>query len=199
MRQAGFTLVEILVAMFIFVLVATIIAMGLRTVVNTQNAVKQQLLSLGQLQVALTLLERDMTQIVPRPVTDRDGQWRPALLGNDTRLTFTRGGLVNPLAQEQRSTLQRVSYRLEKGALVRTAEAALDQLSNSPQQTRVILTNVVAIKFAYLDKNNVAREFWPLVSGDQTLPRAIQVVLTLRGRGVVSRLFIVPGGVNLTR
>lgn len=197
-KQTGFTLIEILIALFIFVIIAMIVAVGLRTVLNVRTELEKKYAEMGDLQVAFEVLQRDIAQAVPRPITDADGESEPPLLGTPVKFAFTRGGIINPLAQEKRSTLQRITYELHNGELIRITAGALDALPNTPMAQRTILSNVSALQFAYLDEHNQPRMDWPLVANQTTLPRAVQLIITLKNHGRASRLFVIPNGIPLS-
>ncbi|MCU0806914.1 MAG: type II secretion system minor pseudopilin GspJ [Candidatus Contendobacter sp.] len=119
----GFTLLELLVALAVFSIMAVAAYGGLRNVLYTRAAVEEQNRRLAAVQLAVYRLEQDIEQAVPRGIRDEYGEPQGALLGGalaDDRLTLTRTGWDNPLGQP-RANLQRVAYRLRDGRLWRLA------------------------------------------------------------------------------
>src|SRR5687768_7995833 len=112
----GFTLIEVLIAVAVFGLMATMAYSGLNTSINISRAAEQRNTKLHRLQMALTLMQRDLTQISLKESRDEFGDVQPALL-SDTKgerlLEFSRSGWRNP-ANQIRGTLQRVGYALEE-------------------------------------------------------------------------------------
>ena len=111
--QRGFTLLELLVAMAIFAIMAAAAYSSLRSILYTEAAVEAEARRLGQVQMAFFLMERDIGQILPRGIRDEyDEEQSPLqsgkLLGD--LLIFTRTGWDNPLGLP-RSNLQRLAYR----------------------------------------------------------------------------------------
>lgn len=199
-RTSGFTLLELLVALAIFGVVAAMAYGGLRSVLNTRAAAEKQAAELAELQLGFTRMERDIEQIVARGVRDSLGDRQPALRGEsggETLLEFTRTGWRNPSGQA-RSHLQRIAYRLKEGQLVRLSWSALDQGPSAEPQESVLLDNVTAVEVQFLDKSLAEQALWPKPDAaanneKDTLPRAIQVSVEIKGWGRINRLFRVVG------
>ncbi len=124
MRQAGFTLLELMVALFI---AALMFAMGYAAInqgLTSHDSLKEQQAHLLQLQTTVRLLEQDFVQAAPRPVRQPVGDEpaQSAMLGGTPGtqpvVALTRAGWSNP-AGLQRPGLQRVAYFLENNTLRR--------------------------------------------------------------------------------
>ena len=203
-RLLGFTLVELLVALAIFAVIAVMAYGGLSTVLQVHSHLEQQGTQLAHLQIAFTWLERDFEQIVNRPIRDEYGEKQPAIQGNLQQLELTRAGWRNP-AQQARSTLQRVAYHLEDNSLWRSYWQMLDRAQDSRPLEVKLLSNVTEFKLRYLDSHLQWHEQWPSVeilatspteSQNQIQPtlKAIEVTITVVGWGELMRLFRVPAG-----
>jgi general secretion pathway protein J len=195
---AGFTLLELLVALSIFSLLAVMSYSGLKAVLNTQAGTEIQADALAELQKVYLLMQRDIEQVVPRPVRDEYGDEQPALSGDDA-LQLTRGGWSNP-AGRLRSTLQRVGYDFQDRQLVRYSWAVLDRAQDSEPQRQVLLDDVEEMTIRYLAANNEWEERWPnpLAVADGNvpatgLPRAIEITLDHENFGPLVWLFRLPG------
>jgi general secretion pathway protein J len=196
--SAGFTLLELLVALAIFSLIAVMSYSGLMVVLNTQAATEIQADSLAELQKVYLLLQRDIEQVVPRPVRDEYGDEQPALAGSDT-LQLTRGGWSNP-AGRLRSSLQRVGYAYEDRQLVRYSWAVLDRAQDSEPQRQPLVGDIEEMTIRYLAANNEWQERWPdpLAQGDgaatgTALPRAVEITLDHERFGPLVWIFRLPG------
>lgn len=190
----GFTLLELLIALFIFTIISVIMVNALHTVFTNQTSTNKSAARLAELQVAFTYIERDFEQILDRPITTVSGSLEPSFLGIDGSVTFTHAGAANPLGQLQRSTLQRTRYRLQDGTLLRDTWAELDQTAETPINTRKLLTGVSELRFEYLDtKNNFHHRFPP---PDQpptnVLPKGVRVYITLKDLGKMSQFYVIP-------
>jgi general secretion pathway protein J len=195
----GFTLLELLVALAVFAIMATAAYSGLQSVLLTHARVESEAKRLAQLQMAFHILERDIEQAAPRGIRDEFGQPRPALeggaLNGNALVTFSRAGWDNPLGQG-RSTLQRLSYRLQNTQLVRAHWNTLDRGGLNEARETPLLDHVQQASLRFLDDQNAWQSSWPPSGSDGEptgLPRAVEISLTLNDWGEITRLFRLPG------
>jgi len=197
--QRGFTLLEILVAMAIFSIVAYMAYGGFSAVLKQQQIVEENSARLRAVQFAVRQLDSDFRQVQPRPAREELGEgWRNALLA-DTRelqaVEMTRAGWANPLGRH-RPALQRVAYRLEEGKLIRSYWPVIDRLLEEEPVETELLEDVSEFNLRFLDGNGEWLEQWPApdAAGDpRLLPRAVEVVLQLEDWGEVVRLLEIAG------
>ncbi|MGN8157414.1 type II secretion system minor pseudopilin GspJ [Salinisphaera sp. RV14] len=202
--QAGFTLVELLVAIAVFAVMAAIAYGGLSSVIGTRDSIDAALDRSKMLQMATWRLQQDIEQVVARPVRNRFGDAEPAVMGSpDTGLTITRDGWPNPLS-EPRSTLQRVHYQLEPhGDLVRSYYRVVDQAQDSAPVDTNLLSGVTRIEWRFLDNNGQWQDRWPprnsgaisnlSARATRPPPVAIELRLDTRAWGHLRLLFAMPG------
>jgi general secretion pathway protein J len=194
-HQSGFTLLELLVAVAIFAVMAALAYAGLNTVLQIRTVLEDHLTRLHTLQRAYVVMQRDLTQAVPRPVHDELGGTLPALRGdsNGTTLGLTRGGYPNP-AGVRRSHLVRVRYQLDGRHLLRLDWPVLDRAQGDKPLASVLLKGVDRLSFEYLDARGRTQTSWPPAGGAATvLPHAVRVTLSIHGmNGPVSWLFLTP-------
>ncbi len=197
----GFTLLELLVALAVFSIMAIAAYSGLRNVLYTRAAVEEQNRRLTSVQLALYRLEQDIEQAVPRGIRDEYGEPQGALLGGALavdRLILTRAGWDNPLGQP-RATLQRIAYRLRDGRLWRLYWPVLDRGGLIEPRETLLLDRVRDFKARFLDQDDWRDDWPPPVSDDETkpdpdrLPRAVEISLTLEDWGEITRLLPLPG------
>lgn len=193
----GFTLLELLIAIGIFAVMAAVAYEGLRTVLESKQLLDARLQSLSQLQTAFSLLRRDIEQAVLRAVRDEAEALLPAFGGSHDSgelLTLTRAGWSNP-REVKRSTLQRVTYRWQDGTLLRSAWDALDRPANADGMELAVLQDVQAMRLRFLDQRGQWHTAWPPeATTDPRLPRAVELALTLEGWEELTRLFCLPAG-----
>lgn len=209
-RTTGFTLLELLVALSIFALVSTMAYGGLQVVLENRSRVVAEGERLGELQLAMGIIERDLAQLAQRSWRDQWGDLHPPfaydVLDRPPRLELvTTGGRPGP----QRSRLTRIGYELEDGVLYRLIWNHLDgtpeeptyrtRLAGDTEDTRRRLDEL-EFEFYYRERGVVnadatlTSESWPLNRHQGTDPELLAVALTLepaRG-GTIQRLFALP-------
>jgi general secretion pathway protein J len=199
-QVAGFTLLELLVALAIFGLLAVMSYGGLRSVLDQQAGTRLEAERLGRLQKIYLIMQRDLEQVVPRTVRDEYGDAQSPLVGAGT-LQITRGGWNNPLGRP-RSSLQRIGYVHEDGELVRYSWVVLDRAQDSEPQRQPLGEEITGMEIRYLDAKNEWRTQWPdpqaglqLPAGQapELLPAAVEVTLEHEHYGQLVWLFRMPG------
>jgi len=199
-RRGGFTLVELLVALFITAILFAIGYGALNQALKNRDSVQRQQDRLVALQRTMRTLVQDFTQTAPRPIRDELGaNMLPALqssTSNGVLVTLTRGGWSNP-AGIQRPSLQRVRYVFADGALVRQAYPVLDAVIDVQPRSRTLIDRVKAVTLRYYD-GQAWRPEWPPASGNinnltpAQLPRwrplAVEATIELEDWGKVTRI-----------
>lgn len=193
----GFTLLEIMIALAVFAILATITSTALYNAFNIQARITTQASHINALQLAITFIKRDTEQMLARAIHGNEMHVFPPFIGQSHHLEFTRSGFVNPDATQPRSALTRVAFLCKKSQLIRRSWAMLDIPERKLYQDHVLLDNLDQCSFAYLAHNRQILSTWQAYAVQQnqrseTLPTAIQLSLkTQRGENMIL-LFIVP-------
>lgn len=197
----GFTLLEVLVAVAIFALVGVLAMGGYNELIKHSQAVTEGTARTRAVQSALHRIAQDFTSLEPRPVRDALGDDLEPALRADSRTEqladLTRSGWTNP-AGVPRSTLQRVTYRLQDDELRREYWYVLDRTLNNEPTSTVLLDKVRAVSFRFLDPNRSWHEQWPPVGYSapdrpRVRPIAVEITLELEDWGEIKRLVEVAG------
>ncbi len=251
-RAAGFTLVELLVAIVISAIIAVIGYRALDQALRSRQEVDEQSARLIAVQQALRTIEQDIELLQARPIRQPTGDgYLPAFMSapnvgsmlsssstssfgnsgssgssnggsgsgdNSTTIStlgtistlngatlplvsFTRGGWTNP-AGLPRPELQRVSYSIENGALMRSYTPELDATLSTLPIKRKLIDHVKSFGMRFMDAGHNWQSQWPAqtVGGvdQQTivlryLPVAVEVTLELDDVGVLMRHIEGPG------
>ncbi|MFZ2315921.1 MAG: type II secretion system minor pseudopilin GspJ, partial [Gammaproteobacteria bacterium] len=187
----GFTLLEILIALFIFTILSMILVSALHNIIGISSRTERNAEQLRKLQMTLLMVSRDVEQTVDRPIINADGKEEEAFIGTPRGFTLTHTGLANPSGL-LRSTLQRTGYQWRDQALWRITWPVVDQAPQTKAHERRLL-GVEKMSFEYLDKNGRFQPNWPAIGqGQEVLPKAVRVTLTITTWGNLSQLYIIP-------
>ncbi|HEX4045001.1 MAG TPA: type II secretion system minor pseudopilin GspJ [Gammaproteobacteria bacterium] len=190
--HTGFTLLELLIAMFVFTIISLILAQALHRTINVQSGVERNAERLRQLQKTLLILSRDIEQAVDRPIWGANGMAQPAFIGTAQTLTCTYLGMTDPIGLTGQSALRRVAYHWQNQGLWRETWPVLDQAPTTQAQWQRLQTGVVGVRFAYLDHQGQFYARWPIESETpQPLPIAVRVTLTIANWGEISQLYVI--------
>lgn len=210
-RSRGFTLVEVLIALAVTAFVAAAAYAGVSTVISGVESTREVAERTASINRALAMISRDIRQFVNRGVRDEFGQEQPGLSGGRLArfpLTLTRAGWHNS-AGHARSTLERVAYVFEEGALWRLRYPVLDRAGGVQPARVLLLEDVDGVEIRFL------RDIASLGSGNATLvetrdwetswvsdvsqpelamapPAALELRLELSDVGLLTRLYALP-------
>lgn len=201
--QAGFTLMEVLIA----VTITAVIGLGIWQVVSgiilARDRVDQVATRFDQLQRSFLLLERDITQSVYRPVRNLYGDTEPALTSRSDEfdLLLTRQGWRNPVGLK-RSNLQRVAYEYTGDELHRRYWPVIDQGYDDSGRDQFLVDGIKTFDVEFLDQDLKWGSSWPTQEamnasvesggGNIPLPLAVRVTLEHDQFGVLERLYVLP-------
>lgn len=197
----GFTLLEMVVAIGIFALIAAISYAGLVRFLDTRTYINERQDALGSLQRTMTLMETDLRFMINRPVRDGFGDREAALVtggdlpladGEFLRLTTSQ---PDPILGST-SRLQRVAWRLlvNEGELERVVWGILDRDQDSKEYSSTVLEGVETATLRYFfysqfDTLESAGEW----TNEAALPAGVEFLVTLRDGAQYRRLFAITG------
>lgn len=194
----AFTLIEILIALFIFAIIGVIAAMSLHGLLRTQRELKKSDNQIMQLQMAMVMMRRDIAQMMNRPIRDSNGNVEPAFLAvGVNEIDFTCAGF----------DLQRVGYTLSGDDLIRLTWNSLDHETLEKPEQKILLQHVRSLHWQFVTGQNVTTNTWPPALGSNQqmenaspLPKVVLLVMTLQNKQVVQGVFPVPArGVYATK
>lgn len=193
--ETGFTLVELLVSLLIFGMLSAAGVALLSFSVRAQDLASERLERIGDYRRFNAIVTSDLAQAAPRLSRDRNGLSRPAFVGGagqaePVSLSLVRRGWEN-LGGSNRSSLQKVEYRLREDRLERVAYRYVD---GAPEMDPVTLVDGVrSLRLRYRDQRGEWRDRWdPTRPAD--LPRAVEMIVDAGGGGATRQLFLVGVG-----
>lgn len=182
MRRAGFTLIELIVALAVFALVGTTVGITLQNGIRAWSRIHRVSEHQQQVRFALALLERDAAHAVL--LTGANDADDPPVF-NETTLRFVTVQYPHPPRMPR---LERVLIRAEAQldgttALIRRSAPYPAAPEGALSRARVLLPRITACQFVYLYDNPTTKQFvWRPVWESATpmpkaLPRAIRLAI----------------------
>ncbi len=209
--QGGMTLLELLIALAIFALVATASYMALGQGIQIQERLQGQRSFWQGLESGFALIGRDLEQARARSPRVPGGGATPAFHApaslratrKGTLIRLTRGG-HSSFREGPVSPYLRVAYRLRDGVLVRVTWPRVDAPSSEEAASAVLLEGIEKAEVRFLVPGSQRwLEGWPpgsaaAVTGEAPagkeapgagLPQAIELTLEMENHGRFRRLF----------
>lgn len=188
--EHGFTLLEVMIALLIFSMIAVAGVAILSFSVRAGAVGAKRLDEAAALQRTMSVLSADLAQAANRPTRDAAGVSRPAFTGDVGGVQLVRGGWSN-LDGAPRPSLQKVSYRLSgDGALQRVAWPELD--GAEPLPAAVLMSDLKDLRFRFR-RAGAWSDRWDGLP-DQPLPDSAEMTVTRRDGTTFRALFAVGTG-----
>ncbi len=191
----GFTLIEMIVAVAVFAVLGTLAYGGLNQVLKGQNLLQTSSNQLKDLQLTFRYLEKDINQLVNRPIRNQYQDLQPAFVGDeDKAMSFTHAGWRNP-GNLARSKLQRVSYELLDNTLKRYTWGQLDGAIAEEYFTTDLLDGVESIKLRYFGIGRWHERWPPLNTANNQeigVPTAMEMIIKVNSIDEIKRIFVAP-------
>lgn len=184
--QRGFTLVEMLVALSIFAVIAAMGVSLLRSSVDTQDAVQTRLKGMSGMNRLRAVMANDLAQAVQRSTRGQAGEPVPAFVGSANGFAFVHAGAAS-LDGSPRPNVERVAYALTGGEWRRATQPMLDGSALSDGDR--LIGDVTGAAVRYRDNQGNWATSWNSDPADR-LPRAVEVQLTRAGRAPLTMLFL---------
>ncbi len=203
-RQAGLTLLEVMIAALIMGTIATLAFSSLDVSERSSEISQEKMQQIQQFDRVWIMLENDLRNIRTMVTGSEFTEVVPAMsvdYGGEYSLMFTRAGRANPLFFP-RTELARVAYRLEEETLWR--DIWVDPRNPDVELIRKqkIMEDVEDFKVEVLPhppvgggvKQGPWGEEWPSGGIPNALPLALRINLELKNREPVHRLFRLSNG-----
>ncbi|MGB8635027.1 MAG: type II secretion system minor pseudopilin GspJ [Rhodanobacteraceae bacterium] len=188
----GFSLIELLVAVAVFALASALAWAGLSAVTDSRQRLALEQRQFASVQRSVDFLARDLATAVDRSVRAGRGGRRPALVGDQGRVAFTRMGMASEL-QSSSSALERVVWFVDNKALVRGRYAELDRPDDRGLSQRHMDDDIRGFELRYLDHSGSWHERWPPPADRRNadpaaLPRAVEFRIRFESVGQIRRV-----------
>jgi len=194
-RSKAFTLVELLVALAIFAILAGFAYRGLQGMLDSREALHKETRKWRDVAIFVGRIERDVSAVLPSQAAPGVIARRSAPVTSVVEtitlsdgLALTRSG--NTLQENALAAPQRVAYRLREGAVERLTWTSVDPAPREEPAAVTVLGSVSALGFRFLLEGGEWRPTWGVT--EKTLPAAVEVTLKLASGETIVRLIDLP-------
>lgn len=201
-KAQGLTLIEVMVAVSILAVIATISYQTLSVTIASKEVVEAKLKELARIDRAWLLLETDLKNALSygrrQMLGPGSGELIPPLLierNGDYAMVVLRGGHPNPM-NFPRSELIRVGYRVEDETLWRDVWYNLGSVDQEEAKQQKIVDGVESIEISILSDRANSFSSGPWLDNwtmeqqaSSPMPLALKVTIKLEGYEEVSRLY----------
>jgi general secretion pathway protein J len=182
-RQKGFTLLETMLALFIFSMLSMLAYQILSGALKTNERTQVTLQRMNALQRTMGMLERDILQSLPRVPRGAEKIWHQ----DENGFAFTTQSRPNAWGLCCSPEILRVSWQLQSGTLHRLVQRAVDVPADSEPLDAPLLDNVEKMSLRFYQQG------WKTTpDSQQPLPSGIEITLVLKDFGAINRMFVLP-------
>ena len=188
-RARGFTLIEALLALAIFGVIAVLAYRATSSLSDGEARLSAEAQRWRSLETLFTRIEADFRQAIPRSCT---GRRRAGARMDGHGQRRQERGRIHPrrIGVRRRAGPRRSAHRLSlarRDARARVL-AALDHSADASPVVFPLVSGLAAFPLEYLTRDGSWRDRWPVL-GDDDLPRAVRLTLTTDDGMQIDRLF----------
>ncbi len=198
--QRGLTLIELLVAVVLLAVIASMAYRGLDSMTRSSERVEAEVERWQGLALFFERFASDVAQPARRPVRLMAADGAAGTPLSFTELAAWRGQPVTDSATFLEFTRKsvdgraevRLGYRLRAAQLELLIWPTLDRTAQAQPEVYPLLDNVEQLRLRHLDTGGAWQEVWPVGSDPMALPRGVDIELRLRGGLHLRRVFALP-------
>jgi len=210
-KSAGFSLLEVLIATFVFAIIGAISVALMATTLTARDVNEEALARSAAIDRVRVLLREDLGQLADRPVRGPDGFVRDYIFAGDNAglrsdngtdderilFAFTRYGRANPGYVRARSSLIHVEYLVRGDQLIRRASDYPDMTGETRQSEQVLSQSAEAIAAEfYFGVNWRSQALRRPGSENEAFPRAVRLRFTAPDFGALEFVAVTPEGLS---
>jgi len=157
----GFTLIEIIISLIILSLILLISSNILSSALNYQSSTNLKLKNINELNLASTILRRDLRQAVNIPSRDFFGNFEAGTFnGNYTNKSISFNTFINDISINT-SSVKKVLYYFNDNNLYRRQYFSSSPFKNDDYFESILLENISDVNFTYMYERRWHNS-WPI-------------------------------------
>lgn len=188
--HVGFTLIEVLIALAVFAILAIVAYRGLAQMTQAKQILDADTRKWRDITLVLGRFEEDLSQFAARPWRDEGGVVRPALRGGAGGVDIN--GAQLELIRFDNGRFVHLGYRLRNNRLEMLLWDAVDLAPRSEPQVHRLLEGVERFEVRFIDATGQWQLSWPVGPEVNLPPRGVELTLGFPGGDSVRRLVALP-------
>lgn len=196
-NDAGFTLIETLIATVLFAVVSAAGVAVLSNYSRGQELVRDADSLSAELYMFHARLKEDLLLLLPRTVRGPYGSVEPPFLSSDGKdepfVQVVKSGLMQDIDNVYHQGVELVDYVLEDDKIVRRRYHRADRVPDTGFTSEPVLEGVEKLSVRF-QSNKVWLDAWqPLAASPDNKPDLIELTVTLKDRGVLRTVYQLGG------
>ena len=194
MNAKGFTLIEILVAIFLASLIVILVFSGLSTSLSMNEKTLNRSNLLSQITLTDKIIKRDLLHALDRKARDERGDELDSPLFGETLLNegiFLAFSIHTPIKDNSQGALKWVEYSKEGTQIIRSEYSYADKVLDSLKHTSILLESVDSLDLKFFNQGSFT-EVWPPQETVEfsELPQMIEISFKFKLYGNIFRRYL---------
>ena len=194
MNAKGFTLIEILVAIFLASLIVILVFSGLSTSLSMNEKTLNRSNLLSQITLTDKIIKRDLLHALDRKARDERGDELDSPLFGETLLNegiFLAFSIHTPIKDTSQGALKWVEYSKEGSQIIRSEYSYADKVLDSLMHTSILLESVDSLDLKFFNQGSFT-EVWPPQETVEfsELPQMIEISFKFKLYGDIFRRYL---------
>jgi general secretion pathway protein J len=195
-KQAGFTLVELMVAIIIFAIISIISYRTLSSLVTTKQVVTSTQDKWSGVVNTISLISNAWSRSIPLVVRDENGNLIPSVIGknklersSDAQLELTLSGYIHdPVFGSTRP--RRIGFRFSDGKLYLVTWPVLNRVRTTQPQIDLLMDNVTSFQQSFIYPDKKWYDDWPPpgTSIDE-VPEGMRITIVMKSGETIIRQY----------
>lgn len=200
MKIKGYTLIEVLIALAVFAILAVLTSSALQQTLGINQRLQAHMNAWENFALTIDHINQHISQMVPRGVRGNDGIPIPAFVGKQDYIEFTRGGYLATQGERRQSSLARIALLCQDDKLIERRWPVLDSINRSQYRDEVLLRGLSRCQFDFLSQqlewltpwraNTNTGKGQNIVMEMLLLPKAIRLEMDWQTQGRSKFIFI---------